>query len=266
MASLTIEEVYGGELPSGFQSTLAESDRLRELSNVEVKLDDTVEDWGGNTLTEGDVIRKHVQGIMTAFRSPEAEGGATLELAATAVEFTRILAFAQLYKNDNDTPSGTIKTPQRADPDDIVFSFATPEVYEEVSGTPQNTFRADGLAGGSQVEIVGDSGLNETNPSAGASLDLDADERMYFTGDIPDLSSGQSVLSKYQWSDIDGESYGQTPSVLQNRYSPLHAPVAQGAHVKSTADLDAKAYDDGNAEPVPIAFYMGPGSKAPSLV
>lgn len=264
--TLEIERVLAGENPAGFKTTLVETDRLRELNNADMtKLETVVDDWGGNTLTETDIIRSEIQTVMTSFQVPGADG-ATLELPATALEFDRVLQFAALYKTDNDTPSGTVKGVQRAGPDDIVFTFAGPEVYEEVSGQSQDTFFVDGITQGQQIELVGDNGLNEATPTAGTSLALDSDERMYFTGDYIDLSGGRGALSKIQWNDIDGENYGPVDGVLQNRLSSTKVFTAQGAHVKSTADLDAKGYTDGRAEIIPVAFYMGPGNKAPSLV
>lgn len=263
MGTLEIEKAIAGELPGGFDTTLLESDRLRQLQNADTSiLSDVVEDYGNHQLTERDVIRTEIQKVVNAFQTPEG----TLELPGTALEFSHLQSFAAYYKADNDTPSGTIKDLQRANTDDIVFTFASPEVYEEISGNAQDTFAIEGINGGNQVDVVGDSGLNETNPGAGTSLSLDDDEMLYFTGDYIDLSGGQSVLSKIQWADVDGEDYGPDDGVLATRLSSTHIFTAQGAWLKSTADLDAKAYDDGRAELVPVAFYMAPGTKAPTLV
>lgn len=263
MATLEIENAMAGELPDGFETTLVEENRLRQLDNADLNaLSDVVEDYKSFTLTEQQIIRTEVQRALTAYQTPER----TMEFPGTALEFDHIQAFAAYYKADNDTPSGTIKDPRRAGPDDIVFSFANPEVYAEISGNTQNTYNIDGVTGGNRVEVIGDNGLNPASPTNGTSLQLDDDEMMYFTGDYVDLSGGQSVISKIQWQDIDGEDYGADDGVLNMRLSGTHLLTAQGAWVKSTADLDAKAYEDGNAELVPIAFYMAPGTKAPSLV
>lgn len=252
-----------GSLPSGFQSTLVESDRLRELANADMSvLSEVVEDYGQNVLTERDIIRTEIQKVMTAFQTPQR----TIELPGTGIEFENIQRFVADYKSDNDTPSGTVKDEKRVKTDDLLFTFATPEVYAQVTGQSQSTFKNTGLSEGTSLDIVGDNGLDAANNTPGASLSLDDDERMYFTGDFIDVSSGKSAITKIQWSDIDGEDYGPDNGFFSNRLSGTHLFSGQGAYVKSTADLDAKVYEAGNAEIVPVAFYIGPGTKAPSLV
>lgn len=252
-----------GSLPDGFTSTLVDSDRLRQLSDADpASLDAVVEDYGSNTLTERDVIRTEVQKVLTAFQTPDR----TIELPATGLEYERIQQFAAYHKNDNDFPSGTIKDETRANTDDLVFTFASPEVYEEITDTAQDTFVAEGLDGGTETDLVGDTGLPETNPSTGDSIELDDDEALYFTGDYIDLSGGQSGVTKIQWQDIDGEDYGPDNGLFSARLSSTHLFTGQGAWVKTTADLDAKVYEDTRAEIVPVAFYIGPGTKAPNLV
>jgi hypothetical protein len=257
------ESRFRGALPTGFKSTLVESDRLRQLGGVDAaSLDNVVEDYGSNTLTERDIVRTEVQKVMTAFQTPER----TLELPATGIEFARLQQFVAYHKQDNDFPSGTVKDEKRANTDDLVFSFAHPEVYEEITGNAQDTFQVEGLTSGSTVDLVGDSGLASTDPGTGNSITLDDDEALYFTGDYIDLSGGQSSISKIQWTDIDGESYGPDTGLFSSRLSSTHLFSGQGAWVKSTADLDAKVYEDGRAEIVPVAFYLAPGTKAPNLV
>lgn len=264
MAVLEIEKALGSEMPSGFDTTLIESDRLRQLGNTSPgqNLSNVVEDYGSNTLTERDVIRTEVQRVITAFQTPER----TLELPGTQLEFAHLQQFASYYKADNDTPSGTIKDPKRADTDDIVFTFANPEVYEEITGTAQDTFEQTSLTSGNTLDLVGENGVDESSNTNGESLSLDADEMLYFTGDFIDFSPGQGEISKIQWTDIDGQDYGPDDGLFSQRLSSTHIFTGQGAWVKSTADLDAKVYADGDAEVVPVAFYMGPGTKAPSLV
>lgn len=260
---LLSESRLRGALPEGFQTTLVESDRLRELSKADTGLlTDVVEDYDGNTLTERDIIRAEAQAVLTSFQTPER----TLELPGLGIEFARLQQFAAYYKADNDTPSGTIKDEKRANTDDIIFTQATPEVFEEISGNAQDTFEVGTVTSGTTVDIIGDSGLPETNPTNGTSLQLDSDEMLYFTGDFIDVSDGQSPLTKIQWADIDGEDYGPDNGYFSNRLAGTHLFTGQGAWVKSTVDLDAKAYVDGTAELVPVAFYMAPGSKAPNLV
>lgn len=267
MTTFTVEQALAGELPEGFDTTLPESERLRQLQGADTSvLSEVVEDYGQNALTERDVVRAEIQRVMTSFQTPEAQEGATLELPGTALEFTNLQRFAAYYKTDNDTPSGIVKDSMRASPDDIVFSFATPEVYQEITGTAQDTFKVTGVEGGNQIELLGDSGLNETDPTPGSSLSLDKNEMLYFTGDYIDLTGGQNVLTKLQWEDVDGEHYGPNDGTLQNRLSATKIFTSQGAWIKSTADLNAKAYEDGVAEIVPVAFYMAPATEAPSLI
>lgn len=253
-----------GALADGFKTTLYDEDRLRQLADADLSvLTNTIADYGSNTLTERDVVRTEVQRQMAAFQTPER----TIELPGTGLEFENLQRFAAYYKNDNDTPSGTVKDLRRAGPDDIVFTFATPEVYDLISGDPQDTFEQTSLTGGNRLELVGENGLPDGSANTnGNTLTLDDDQMLYFTGDYIDLGSGQSEITKIQWEDIDGESYGPDDGILSTRYSGTHLFTAQGAWVKSTADLDAKIYASGDAEVVPVAFYMAPGTKAPSLV
>ncbi|PSQ70914.1 MAG: hypothetical protein BRD38_04045 [Bacteroidetes bacterium QH_9_67_14] len=260
---LLAEARIRGALPDGFKSTIADSNRLRQLSNADLNnITEVVDDYSGNDITERDLIRLEIQEVMTAFQTPER----TIELPATGLEFERLQRFASYYKADNDTPSGTIKNLRRASVDDIIFTFASPEVYDEITGTAQSNFMASGLTGGNPLEVIDQDGLPDGGQTADTTLELDDDEMLYFTGDYIDLSDGQSVVTKIQWSDIDGEDYGPDDGILSNRLSGTHLFAGQGAWVKSTADLDAKIYDDGDAELVPVAFYMGPGTKVPSLV
>lgn len=252
-----------GNLPEGFKSTLLDSKRLRELDNQSTAdLTNTVEDYDDYTLEEIDVIRSQIQKVLSAFNTPER----TIELPATGLEFQHLQKFAAFYKDDQDTPSGTIKDPMRADPDDIVFTFATPEVYEEVTGTNQSTFVSTGHVAGDRLELIDQDGLPDGGETADTTLSLDDNEMMYFTGDYVDLSEGQSIMTGIEWTTVDGESYGPDNGILTTRLSGAHLFMGQGAFVKSAADLDAKVYADGDAEIVPIAFYMGPGTNIPSLV
>lgn len=261
---LLAESRLRGALPTGFKSTLADSNRLRQLSNADMSsITEVVDDYGDNDLTERDLIRSEIQSVITAFQTPER----TLELPATGLEFENLQRFAAYYKQDNETPSGTIKNLRRATVDDIVFTFASPEVFEEISGSNQDTYEVTGLTGGNTLELVGDNGLESgTTNNAGNTLSLDDDEMLYFTGDFIDLSDGKSVITKTQYVDIDGEDYEPVDGVLSGRLSGTHLMTGQGAFVKQTVDIDAKIYASGDAEVVPVAFYMAPGSKVPSLV
>lgn len=263
---LLTESRLRGVLSDGFQTTLADTDRLRQLQSVDYQsiLSDVVDDYRDFTLTELDVVEEQVQRVFTAYQTDDR----TVELPGVGLIQTMntVERFAAYYKTDNDTPSGTVKGPMRAGPDDIVLTPITPEVYEEVSGNATDTFDATGLTGGNTLDLVGDAGLPENNNSNNASLNLDDDEMLLFSGDIVDAAGGKSVLSQFQWNDIDGEDYGPVPNLLTSRFSALHTFLTQGAWVKSTADLDAKVYEDGDAEPVTVGWYMAPGTKAPTLV
>lgn len=268
MATETNTELLGesrlrGALPDGFQTTLQGSERLRELSNADLDtLNATVEDYNSSQLTEADIIAKEVQRVLTAYSTPER----TMEFPGTGLEMANdhIEQFAAAYKANQDTPSGTIKSPLRANPDDIVFTFAYPEVYEEISGTNQDNFLVEGEPVGT-LEVVDTDGLPDGGQSASTTLSLDDNEQLFFTGDFIDLESGRSIVSSLRWVDIDGEDYGRDGHLLSTRMGGNHILTGQGAWVKQTCDLDMKTYQSGDAEIVPIAFYMAPGSKVPSL-
>lgn len=259
------------DLPDGFQTTLMDSDRLRDLSGADTSvLNGTVQEYSGPnnrnyTFTEEAVIDREVERAVTSFVTPEA----TLELPGTALAADNDLLkqFAAYYVNDNDTPSADLKPVELAGANDIVFTFATPEVFEEVSGVEQSNYVRSGLQEGTSEDIIGDNGLGTgaNANTAGETLTLDSDEMMFFTGDFIELS-GDAVLTKTQWANIDGEDYDATSSLFQSRLSGTQVITTQGAFVQTEADLDAKVYKDGDSEIVPVAFYMGPANKAPSLV
>lgn len=267
MSKTTFEEAYEESLPSGFASTFFEADRLRRLNNADLSvLGDTVEEYQNFNLTEQDVIRNTAERVLTSFLTPER----TIEFPGLglAVNDTNNLLekFAALYKADNDTPSGTIKDPARAGTDDVVFAFATPEVYDEIAGTTDTDFKQSGLSANSTLELVGDSGIDESASSNGAALSLDADEYLFYTGDFIDVSDGKSVVTGTQLTDVDGEDFGPVNSIFTQRLSGAHVMTTQGTYATASVDIDAKVYEAGDAEIVPVAFYMGPGTKAPGLV
>jgi len=267
MTKTTLEEVYEATLPSGFRSTFLEADRLRRLNNANTSLlGDIVEDYGSNQLTENDIIANHAERVLTSFLTPER----TIEFPGLALclsdENNLLEKWAARYKSDNDTPSGTIKDPARAGTDDIVFSFATPEVWEQVSGTAQSDYKQTGLTAGSTLNLVGNAGMDEAANTDGSSLSLDPDEYLFFTGDFLDLSEGKSVVTATQLTDVDGKSFGPIDSVLSGRLSGAHIMTTQGTYATASVDIDAKVYEAGDAEIVPLAFYLGPGTKNPALV
>jgi hypothetical protein len=260
---LLTESRLRGNLPPGFKTTLYDSDRLRQLENADLStLNDVVDDYGSYELTEDDIIKAEIQRVLTAFQTPER----TMEFPGTGMEVMNdhIRSFAARYKANQDTPSGTIKDARRANPDDIVFTFATPEVYDQISGSSQDNFDVTGQSVGT-LELVDTDGLPDGGQSADTSLDLDDNEMLYYTGDFIDLSSGQSIFTAIQYVDIDGEDYGPDNGLFSTRLSGNHIFTGQGAWVKQTVDIDAKVIADGDAEIIPVAFYMGPGTNAPSL-
>lgn len=261
---LLAESRLRGALPSGFKTTLQDSERLRQLGNADLNLtSNVIEDYEDFTLTERDIIVSEVQRTLSSFVTPER----TMEFPGTGIEMANdhILQFAAAYKENQDTPSGSIKSPRRANPDDIVFTFAYPEVYEEISGDAQDNYLIEGASVG-ELEVIGDNGLDDgTSNNSDSSLSLDDNEQLFFTGDFIDLESGRSIVTSLQWVDIDGEDYGRDGNLFSTRLSGNHVMTGQGAWVKQTCDLDMKVYQDGDAEIVPIAFYMGPGGNLPSL-
>lgn len=270
MARTTTEEAIAASQPEGFRSTFLEADRLRRLNNQnpDETLGDVVEDYEDSSINERDVINRIANSVLTSFLTPER----TIELPGLALamsdENNLLEKFAARYKQDNDTPSGTITDPERAGTDDIVFQFANPEVYSQIANgdlSGPDNWLASGLTAGETLEVIGESGIDETSNTSGESLALDDDEYLFFTGDFIDLSDGQSVITKTQWNDVDGNEFGPTDGMLETRLSGAHILTTQGTYATATVDFDTKVYDDGDAELVPIAFYMAPGTKAPGL-
>lgn len=274
MVGTETEDVFLQTLPEGFRTTFQDSERLRRLTNQDVSvLDETVEDYGSNRLTERDLINNLADRVNTSFLLPERTielPGLQLALDPSVLPGTGSLLeqFVALYKSDSDTPSGTIKTPLEATVDDIVFSFATPEVYNQANdnGGSASNFINTGLTGGNTLEVVGQGGIDTAVNTAGNSLSLDSDEYVFFTGDYIDLSGGKSVVTATEVADVDGEDYGPQNAIFQNRLSGAHLLTTQGFYATDTVDLDAKIYDDGDAELVPVAFYIADGQNSPALV
>lgn len=277
MSQIAGEASFTENLPGGFQSTFLEPDRLRNLAraNPGQSLGETVDEYSvsgtQSTLTENDIIASTADRVLTQFLTPER----TLEFPGLALALndengpSLLEQFAAKYKEDNDTPSGTIKDAARAGTDDILFSFATPEVYSEIANgdlSGPDTFEQPNLTSGDTLELVGDSGIDETGSSNGSSLSLDDDEYLFFTGDFVDLSEGKSAVTATQLTDVDGEDFGPVNGIFSQRASGAHILTTQGTYATATIDIDAKVYADGDAEIVPIAFYMAPGRKAPALV
>lgn len=256
--------------PAGFETTLTDDGRLRSLANQDVDgvIDDTVQDYEGNVLTERNIIEYEIQRVLTSFLSPER----TMELPGLGLEYSNgnIYSFAAQYKQSDDTPTGTIQDLRRAQSDDLVFTFATPQVYNSIIGASdgdadhKHSFKITGVSEGDQVTVIGGGGFDS---SSSDSLSLGDDERMFFTGDFIDVSSGQSIFNRHEWVNVDGqtEDYGPMSFLLENRLSGANLGLGHGAHIKREAQLDFRAYEAGDAELWPVAFYMGPGHQAPGL-
>jgi len=270
MSKVTFEEALAKSLPAGYKSTLLEADRLRRLNNANLSvLGDTVDEYDGNTITENDIIANTAERFLTQFLTPER----TLEFPGLALSLddsnNLLEKFAARYKADNDTPSGTVKDPVRAGTDDIVFTFLTPEVLQDLAANDPNTKRdyfQTGLTGGNRLDLIGDEGIDATANAADTSLSLAPDEYVFLTGDFIDLSGGQSVITATEYADVDGEDFGPVNAVFSNRLSGAHILTTQGTYATASLDLDAKIYASGDAEIVPVGFAMLPGTKAPSLV
>lgn len=270
VTSTLVEEYVRNNIPDGFQTTLTDADRLRELENVshEGIIDDVVDDYSDETLTERNVIDYEVNRIMSSFLTPER----TMELPGTALEYYtgRLYSFAAAYKQSDDTPTGTIKDIRRAQSDDLVFTPITPAVINMVAGNEPgdpgfvDNFMIEGASAGDEVVIIGQDGFNSDTE---AKLELDDNERMFFTGDTIDLTEGKSVLTRTEWVQVDGKSedYGPIDQTLDKRLSGARLGLGNGAYVKRDGELHARIYEDGDLEPYPVGFYMGPGSNTPDL-
>lgn len=275
MVGTETEDVILNTLPDGFKTTFLDTDRLRRLAEQDPSqaLGETVEDYKSFTLTERDIIRNLADRVNTSFLTVER----TIELPGLQLALdpdpvpgkgSLLEQWVALYKQDSDTPTGTIKDPARASTDDIVLSFATPEVYNEVNdnGGSVSNFVNTGLSGGSELQVVGQGGIDTSVNTDGNTLNLDSDEYFFFTGDFIDLSDGKSVVTATELSDVDGEDYGPQNAIFQNRLSGAHLLTTQGFYATDTFDIDAKVYEDGDAELVPVGFYIADGRKAPALV
>lgn len=274
MVGTETEDVFLNTLPEGFRTTFLDSDRLRRLTNQDVStLNDTVEDYGDYVVTEREIITNLADRVNTSFLTPERTielPGLQLALDPDVMPGTGSLLeqFVALYKADNDTPSGTVKDPARATVDDIVFSWASPEVYNQINdnGGSVSNFVNTGLTAGDELQVVGQGGVDTGVNTDGNSLNLDPDEYLFFTGDYIDLSDGKSIVTATELVDVDGEDYGPQNFLFQNRLSGAHIATSMGFYATDTVDLDAKVYDDGDSELVPVAFYVADGGKAPALV
>lgn len=252
-------------MPSGFETTMVDTSRLRDLYNTDLDLDSTVEDYAGYEMTEEDVIETEVQRVITSYLLPER----TVEIPGVGMELERLKQFASWFKKSDDTPTGTITDVRRASADDLIFTFATPQVYNQIAeledGDPEfvNNFNIEGVEEGDEINIIGEDGFNSSGDGV---MNLSDNEMLYFTGDFIDLSEGKSIFTAMEWKDIDGDtSYGPWDFMFDGRLSGFNLNLGQAAWLKRQGRAVLKAYEDGDAEIVPIAFYMGPGHKKPDL-
>jgi len=267
MTATALEEALAESLPDGFVNTFLEGSRLRRLRGQSTSnLNNTVEEYDSFTLTESDVISNMAQRELTSFLTPER----TIEFPglALAIQEGLLTAWAARYKEDNDTPSGTITDPARAGVDDIVMSPLTPEVFQKITGddTLPSNYLSTGLTAGDRLDLIGDAGHDTAGNSADASLALDPSEQIFLTGDFVDLTQGQSVVTATEYPNIDGNDFGPMNVMFQSRLSGAHIMTTQGTYATDEVDLDAKVYADGDAEIRPIGFYLGPGRNTPELV
>jgi hypothetical protein len=267
MTQTAFEQALTESLPDGFVNTFIEASRLRRLrSQSTSNLNNTVAEYDSFTLTESDVIENTAQRMLTSFLTPER----TIEFAGFALSLYAglLTKWAARYKEDNDTPSGTVTNPERAEVDDIVFTPITPEVFVQITDddTLSPNYVASGLTAGDRLDVIGDMGHDTSQNSADAALSLAPDEQIFLTGDFVDLTQGQSVVTATEYPNIDGNDFGPTNVMFQSRLSGAHIMTTQGTYCTDEVDLDAKVYDDGDAEVRPIGFYLGPGRKAPELV
>jgi len=266
MTATAYEEALVESLPDGFTNTFIEGSRLRRLQNNSTdNLNNTVEEYQNFTLTEADVINTLAQKVLTGFVSPER----TIELPglALAVQEDLLAKWSAGYKMDNDTPSGTIKDPERAEVDDIILSPLTPEIFKEITGdnTLSPNYISENLTAGNTLNVVGNGG-HDNSANSGDPLSLDLNEQVFFTGDFVDLSQGQSVITATQYPDVDGADFGPSNAIAQTRHSGFHVMTTQGSYATDSVQVDAKIYEDGDAELRPVGFYLGPGRNAPNLV
>lgn len=259
-----VERRLRDKLPSGFVSTLSDESHLRQLANQDTSnIESTVQEFSGNKLTEKNIIDYVVERVLSgSFLTPER----TMEIPGLGIEYSagRLYSWAAAYKESDDTPTGTISDVQRAQSDDLIFTYAGPEVFNQIGTASVDNFQISGVTAGDVVHLIGEDGYNSTTD---APLDLEDDERLFFTGDFIDVSSGQSIFNRQEYVQVDGssEDYGPISWLLSNRLSGANVSLGSGARVKRDVQLDLKAYEDGDAEIWPVAFYMAPGHKAPSL-
>lgn len=267
---LLTERTYEG-LPPAFQTNFIDDERLESLSKT-FAAGEVVKDLNSTVLsiaeprdarfTEKDVIDTVLDRVAAAFSFPER----TIGLPGIALNRKLIYAAAKQYKKDTDTPSGTIKPPELATTDDIVFEAVTPDVYNDITGTVDqaDNFIRGSLTDDQALDVIG------SNGAAGGTgtLTLNDADWLFYTGDVIDFLDDAS-LTKWLYADVDGDSnYGPTPAIIGRRGSSLHYQLIPAFLVKETVDIDARVYDAGvnnEAEPLNIAFRFTDGGSTQPL-
>lgn len=273
-ASVLLQEREFDAFPDGFRTNFLDDDRLETLGNVLAEgvtassTDDSltgitrsVSEPAGSEMREVDEIDRVLDRVVSSFITPER----TIQLPGVELNRNLIKAAAVAYKRDTDTPSGTIKPPELASNDDIVFEFVTPETYSEIgTGTAFNYIRT-GLTDDTTVEVVGANGIDG---GGAGSFTLNARDWLFFTGDIIDPLD-DARLTKFQWANIDGNTnLGPSPAFLGRSVSSLHMQLVPAQLVKEDVRLQAKVYDAGaaqEAEPVPVAVRLTDGANVQAL-
>lgn len=268
---LNTQRTFEG-LPDAFQTNFVDDERLESLSStwatgqvVQDELNNTVlsiSEPRDSRFTEKDVIDLVLDRVASSFTFRER----TITLPGIELNRKLIYAAAAEYKQDTDTPSGTIKPPELATADDIVFEAVTPDVYNDITGTADqaDNFIRTGLTDDQSLDVIGSNGA-----AGGANqLQLNAADWLVYTGDVIDFLDDAS-LTKWEYADVDGSTnYGPTPGLIGRRGSELHYQLVSAFLVKEQVDINARVYDAGTnreAEPYNVAFRFTDGSNAQPL-
>lgn len=276
-AVLLQEREYDG-LPSGFRTNFRDEERLEEFvnilsggqsvneavtGNIDGALDGTTRTIpGGDSMREVDEIDWVLDRVVSSYITPER----TIQIPGIELNRNLIKAAAVSYKRDTDTPSGTIKPPEHATNDDIVFEFVTPETYSQIGTGTAGRYIRTGLTDDSTIEVVGTNGID--GGGSAAFTDFAASDWIFYTGDVIDPLN-DARITKYQWLDVNGDTnIGPTPSFFGRSVSSVHMQLITGELAKDSVRLQGKVYDAGTAqeaEPVPVAFRFADGADAQAL-
>ncbi len=251
--------------PQAIPTTFVDGSRLEKLQNAYDQRQRVLEDNvivvptknGKRSIGEEEVIDMVASRVMYQFITPERD----IKLPAMELNKKLLKGAVVLFKQDSGTPSGTLKPPELATTDDLVIQFATPQVYNRLGSGSADNFIQSGLTAGDVVQVVNDEGITG---SGGGNLTAGDDDWLFFTGDFIDMNA-DSIITQVQFTDVDDEDYGSTPAIVSERASNLHLITASGHLIKETVSVDAYAYDDGDAELVPMCLNISDGSNAIEL-